>query len=676
MTIETATTFKFAQNMLPKLVKRLLTISKVRKQQLDLISDTFGDPLLWAPYYIEPYCQQFNPADYDDESRHLVRELLTSRLQHFLGGEKHVQSPHLLILADAGMGKTSCLVMLKLAHLNSFWPPSYDVELLKLGTETLSKIKGLEKKRTVLLLDALDEDPLAWGRVDKRLTEILTATKGFQRVIITCRTQFFSLTDDYFERRGLVEVGGYSCPAIFMSLFDEIQVNSFLEKRFPGQITRQNQAAKIIMSMHSLKFRPMLLSHIEELLESKTKKWTMHTLYYALVQAWLHRERKKMSETRKADDVPELKDLYRACVSLARLMFQKNSRTVSITQIDNAFTFDSEIGHLNKMDIAGRSLLNKNSEGEFRFSHYSIQEFLFAQAIFQGRITVHKKSEYRPTVQVMQFLDLQIRTASEEIRRNIRLDFLNLNGLQLKDVDLSALDLSGMIINECSISHSQGIATTFKETEFIHSKLNDVDLRLADLSSGQIRDTTLRTCFLNSSIAEKLSMSRVTFDAVDLQSANLTNAQIRDSNLRNCLFNSSIAEKLLISKTKLESSDFSNCNLSAAKISDSTLLTSKLNSAQAEEIYINGCTFDAVDFNECDFRNAKISDSKFKNSKLNKIILNGAKLQNISFVNCFLTNIELDVAIFINCQFIDCDMSGTIVSDRTKATNTFKETKP
>jgi hypothetical protein len=32
--------------------------------------------------------------------------------------------------------------------------------------------------------------------------------------------------------------------------------------------------------------------------------------------------------------------------------------------------------HLDQLDVGGRSLLNRNAEGEYRFSHYSIQEFL------------------------------------------------------------------------------------------------------------------------------------------------------------------------------------------------------------------------------------------------------------------------------------------------------------
>jgi len=68
------------------------------------------------------------------------------------------------------MDKTSLLLMLKLTDLLGFWPKRYRCRLHKLGPATLEAIQQHENKGdTVLLLDALDEDPLAWGRTGERL---------------------------------------------------------------------------------------------------------------------------------------------------------------------------------------------------------------------------------------------------------------------------------------------------------------------------------------------------------------------------------------------------------------------------------------------------------------------------------------------------------------------------
>lgn len=68
------------------------------------------------------------------------------------------------------MGKSSLLMMLKLTHLTQFWPSGLDFRLLKLGPKTLEEIGGIRRRRkTVLLLDALDEDPATWGLIDDRI---------------------------------------------------------------------------------------------------------------------------------------------------------------------------------------------------------------------------------------------------------------------------------------------------------------------------------------------------------------------------------------------------------------------------------------------------------------------------------------------------------------------------
>jgi len=64
----------------------------------------------------------------------------------------------LFILGDAGMGKTSLLLMLKLMDLGGFWPKKFTSYLHKLNEFTLETISKIEnKKSTILLLDALDE---------------------------------------------------------------------------------------------------------------------------------------------------------------------------------------------------------------------------------------------------------------------------------------------------------------------------------------------------------------------------------------------------------------------------------------------------------------------------------------------------------------------------------------
>jgi hypothetical protein len=182
-----------------------------------------------------------------------------------------------------------------------------DCVLLKIGEDTLDRIAEIESKhKTVLLLDSLDEDPEAWTNARGRLISLLDATRNFRRVIITCRTQFFPTTEkDVTERPGYVKVGGYACPSIYLSLFSDEQIDEYLIKRFPRtiwQFLRMKEHPKYAKSktavekMKSLRCRPMLLAHVESILDGKRPCETEFDMYDILVQKWLDREEIKSRE--------------------------------------------------------------------------------------------------------------------------------------------------------------------------------------------------------------------------------------------------------------------------------------------------------------------------------------------------------------------------------------------
>jgi hypothetical protein len=190
-----------AHNWISALLKQGAKIWVKRKGELREIFDVFGDPELLARSYIEPNCQPINPADLNEAEPLPTRALrvpVRSWINEFLGGEFFERDGRntLFVLSDAGMGKSSLLMMLKLTEILGFWPTPLSFRLLKLGPESIGEIKKVEdRKTTVLLLDSIDEDPTAWGRIEERIVNLLHESKNFRQVIITCRTQFFPKTD-------------------------------------------------------------------------------------------------------------------------------------------------------------------------------------------------------------------------------------------------------------------------------------------------------------------------------------------------------------------------------------------------------------------------------------------------------------------------------------------------
>lgn len=349
-----------------------------REEALDRINDVFTDPLALARLYIEPDLQQFNPANDPDED--LVRQPALHALDTWFKGDR--ADKQRFILADAGMGKTSILVMLRVAHLMGCWPDDVDVRLLKLGHDTLDTIAAMTgRRRTVLLLDSLDEDPTAWGRVESRLTELLDATQNFRRVLLTCRTQFFSGGDDPFDRRGRVLVGGHQVSVRYLALFSDTQVDAYLSRRFPRRFRdylffrpnpQAERARPTLAKMRDLRFRPMLLAHVDAIVEH-TGEWTTYGVLDAMVETWLTREQRKARQRGESVTWEQLRD---GCVAIARHLHANELQELSEDELAVVVHSEAALEGLRHMDVGGRSLLNRRSDGAFRFAHRLVQEYL------------------------------------------------------------------------------------------------------------------------------------------------------------------------------------------------------------------------------------------------------------------------------------------------------------
>jgi len=135
-----------AKDWIPKLWKQWSTIRESRRAELEKIDNLFGKSELLAQSYIEPDCQRLNPADHhEEEPHHTFRQPVRGWLNAFLSGEFFERDGRntLFVLSDAGMGKSSLLMMLKFSHMLRFWPNDLEFRLEKLGPETLATLEGV-----------------------------------------------------------------------------------------------------------------------------------------------------------------------------------------------------------------------------------------------------------------------------------------------------------------------------------------------------------------------------------------------------------------------------------------------------------------------------------------------------------------------------------------------------
>lgn len=709
-----------------KLAELLAGLSGTRKQKIAEIGDELLiKPEELAPLFIEPDIQPTNPIDSDNAFEDLYRVPLNKQISHFLQSASDISDGRhqMFILGDAGMGKTSVLAMLKLAHVNAFFSRKYNCVAIKLGSETIIKIKKIENKsKTLLLLDALDEDKEAIGRIRERVLELLKETQSFYRVIFTCRTQFFPKTQELtFIRQDRIRIGGFTCPVNYLSLFSDMQVREYLVKKYGEDSKKIKQATKVIESMGELKCRPMLLAYIDDLVDHKDLN-SPYKIYEALVSAWLDRE------CRKPDSKLVREDLLELCQAIARSMSKVAVRTLSREELNAISLKPRLLNGLKMVDVGGRSLLNLNSDGEYLFAHQSFQEFLVVQTLKNGEKWGFPSSS--------EMMDIFFRSESFA---NIDLTDAAFNNSNLSGAHFTSAILCSATFNDCDLSKGSYIGCDFQRSSISSSNIHSANLQDCVFERSQIAMTFIQSTSIDSANFYASELDQVIFVESVLYApyfshSKLSDCELTDSNLTSATFDHSKITGLVINRTNIVNGDFSygllgssnvqrcdlhSCNFQRSKVSrtlfhdsnlcdsifenselydlefiecslinvvldDSTIdeihiQSSAMKNARSIEATIKGSGFSDSDITHSDFSGSKISDSRFtdilmnnskcsmvelskvniSNIELNNSTLKGARMNQVSILDSEATNSDWSRVIVDGSEFSDSDFSGS-----------------
>ncbi|MBC6950144.1 DUF1566 domain-containing protein [candidate division KSB1 bacterium] len=366
-----------------------LPILQQRRTQR-LLEKSFGSDL-YSPetierstrYYIPPNCSSVDPAQ-EAEIRQVVatKEKLFDVINEHLAKES--PNRHLLLLADSGMGKSS--FVLNYYARNQRLRQRQRLAVVPLGIpdadEYIAKIDN--KRDTVIFLDAFDEDTKAIKDHHARLLELMHACRQFKRVLITCRTQFFPRDEEIPRETGIARVGPrkagegatYEFWKLYLSPLSDEQVQAYLRKRYRWSRRKRRQANELVKKIPLLSVRPMLLAYIPDLLESGAKIEYAFQLYEVLVEKWLERE----SRWVKPEDLRQFSE--RLAVDLYRNSERRGAERIlraELTELAKAWNIP-----LDEWQLSGRSLLNRDAEGHYKFAHRSIFEYLFVKRLLNN----------------------------------------------------------------------------------------------------------------------------------------------------------------------------------------------------------------------------------------------------------------------------------------------------
>lgn len=396
--------------------------------------------------FIPTQCQNIAPSISDEPGQHHAFITKESLIPFFLDKAfKNYGQKFYLILADSGMGKTTFLINLYINFKRKNWilkslklMNKTKIFLFPLGNykalEDIKEIKKEDKRNSILLLDAFDEDlkVIETNYID-RLDEIINVVWEFKKIVITCRTQFFPTQDQEPYDTGMLKFGGEKGKHVFgklyVSPFDQKDIRKYLRKKYSFlQKRKRRKAFSIIRKANNLMIRPMLLNYIDAFVNEKHQyQWySTSKLYEALIWKWIERE-----ASRRIVDSDKFKEnLYEFSRIVASFIYENRQHNgglfIENSQI-NSFAKQYNID-LSNLEIRSRSLLNRTADGKYKFSHKSILEYFLALKVFEKE-DLKKKFSFEG----MDFAKMIYNDLTEQKFRNIFLKDREYSEIRLID---------------------------------------------------------------------------------------------------------------------------------------------------------------------------------------------------------------------------------------------------
>ncbi len=359
-------------------------------------------------YYIATQYQNASPSRQEEPGfthQYIARNKLIPFFLKIGFNPKAQSDRFYLILADSGMGKTTFMINLYFSYHSFFSKKDKpNLKLLRFSNpdtiDTIKSIKREEAKRTILLLDALDEDrgivstnPNVSDALTfrNRLNEIIEITRNFAEVVMTCRTQYFpGQEDDPYELEITKpdESGYYTLNKLYISPFNDKEVKRYLRKKYgylPFINSRnKKRASRVVEESKNLIMRPMLLSYIDYLIEDDPSYRSTYQTYDTLVTKWLIRESEKRKIIIERDQfISNLKQLSQQLAKIIYFNWKKESRMYikkdDCISIANKFEIK-----LRAEEITGQSLLTCDGIGNWKFAHKSIMEYFLAKEAYEN----------------------------------------------------------------------------------------------------------------------------------------------------------------------------------------------------------------------------------------------------------------------------------------------------
>lgn len=322
-----------------------------------------------------------NDPGYDDEPApsyvDVAQEKEPLLIERFIKFEFDIKGgkKYYLCLADCGMGKTTFLINLYYRILKQGKYPCQFISLQ--NSSCLERIGRIpEKGKTILLLDALDENDNAIINYNAFIEKLEQETQEFYRVVITSRTNFFeSESKEHLSEQKRTNGTSSKLSGLrkfYITPFTDEDIQHFLRLRYRFKRKKRIQSWKIISQNKNLSVRPLLLRFMDELLADEQTFEYDFQLYECLFRKWIDREKKSLRDGNG-------EGLYDECQQMAKSIYYQWMKSGKIGIYLDELTENNFVPGIESMQLKGHAMLNRTSDGLYKFSHKSYWEYMLAK---------------------------------------------------------------------------------------------------------------------------------------------------------------------------------------------------------------------------------------------------------------------------------------------------------
>ncbi|WP_414166653.1 TIR domain-containing protein [Streptoverticillium reticulum] len=443
--------------------------------------------------------------------------------------------PHLtpLFIELNTLDKAHSLDGLVAAHLATHGVDSIDLRAFRYM---------LRQGRIVLLFDGFDElvRHVSYDRAADHLQVLLDAAVDNAKIVVTSRTQHFRSQAQVLtalgERVGLLP----QRRLLALQEFSPEQIRAYLAARYGDDVAadRRVRLLEAVPDLLTMCRNPRLLSFVAGLDHERLRTVTgagralsPAGLYEEVFTAWLEFEERRGRGGRGGPPGLSLDQLWRAVTTLALRLWESGEsglRMDELTDVATALTelADSRLSVPQAAHAVGAgSLLVRTDEGQFRFIHGSVVEWLVAREVAAGLGGTDEGAlgllTRRPLSQLaVEFLcDIADHRTVREWAERTLVDWpdaggeaqgtaranaikvlsrlrvpahADLRGALLAGEDLSYRDFSGVDLTGADLTGASLIGAGLSRAVLRGARLAGARLADADLTGADLRDADLR----------------------------------------------------------------------------------------------------------------------------------------------------------------------------------------